>query len=167
MKSFNILLAYFILISPLYCTSLCAQDGGSEEVNSSKSVFGESFELSNIKTGSSAVEVFEHLDGSDTAEMQLQAQVVSVCQVKGCWMVLDLDGGTQARVTFKDYGFFVPIDILGKEVMVKGVAQMSEVSEKDRKHYARDAGQSEEEISHIVGAEKTYSLIADGVVVKD
>ena len=47
--------------------------------------------------------------------MQLQAQVASVCQVKGCWMVLDLGGGTQARVTFKDYGFFVPMDIVGKE----------------------------------------------------
>ncbi|MGI9545881.1 MAG: DUF4920 domain-containing protein [Flavobacteriaceae bacterium] len=167
MKSFNILLAYIVLIAIPYCSNLRAQDSGSDEVSSSEMVFGESFELSDIKNDSAAVEVFDRLEGSEVTEVQLQAEVLNVCQVKGCWMVLDLDGGVQARVTFKDYGFFVPMDIVGKEVIVHGLAQMSEISEDDRKHYAKDAGQPEEEINRIVGSEKTYSLIADGVVVRD
>ena len=50
----------------------------------------------------------------------LTATVAEVCQVKGCWMIL-LDGDTKVRVTFKDYGFFMPKDLAGAKVVVEGV----------------------------------------------
>ena len=50
---------------------------------------------------------------------------------------------------FKDYGFFMPTDAAGKEVIVDGKAFVNEVSVADLKHYAEDAGKSPEEIAKI------------------
>ena len=80
-------------------------------------------------------------------------------------MDLELEDSQTARITFKDYGFFVPTDIEGKEVFVSGVATISEIDEATRKHYASDAGLSEEEINKISGSEKTYSMVANGVII--
>ena len=41
--------------------------------------------------------------------VKIEGQVTEVCQAKGCWMIL-VDGETYARVTFENYGFFVPIE---------------------------------------------------------
>jgi len=41
--------------------------------------------------------------------MKIEGKITEVCQAKGCWMVV-VDGDTYARVTFKDYGFFVPTE---------------------------------------------------------
>ena len=79
-------------------------------------------------------------------------------------MELDLEDGQKARITFKDYAFFVPTDLEGKEVLVSGQATISEVDEATRKHFAEDAGLSEEEIKKITGSTKTYSMVADGVI---
>jgi hypothetical protein len=39
------------------------------------------------------------------------------------------------RVTFKDYGFFVPVDSAGASARVEGVVQVKELSEATAKHY--------------------------------
>jgi len=39
-------------------------------------------------------------------------------------------------VRFKDYGFFMPLDASGKEVIVAGKAFVTEVSVADLKHYS-------------------------------
>ena len=44
-------------------------------------------------------------------------------------MVLELTNGQQARVTFKDYGFFVPGYLVGKEVLVSGKAHVDVISD--------------------------------------
>ena len=41
------------------------------------------------------------------------ARVEKVCQKKGCWMGLR-NKNQKLRVVFRDYGFFVPTDIIGK-----------------------------------------------------
>jgi len=69
-------------------------------------------------------------------------------------------------VKFKDYGFFVPKDIDGEEVIINGKAFVNEVSVEEQRHYAKDAGQSEEEIAAITKPKKTYSFEADGVLLK-
>ena len=47
--------------------------------------------------------------------LKLTGEVGSVCQKAGCWMILR-DGETTARITFKDYSFFVPKNIGGKKI---------------------------------------------------
>lgn len=46
--------------------------------------------------------------------------VQRACNRKGCWMELGRQGGPSCRVTFKDYGFFVPTDSAGAKARVQG-----------------------------------------------
>ena len=110
---------------------------------------------------------YQSLKAGDTLNLKMTAKVDEVCQMKGCWMTLNLEDGNQVRVTFKDYGFFVPKDIAGKEVIVNGKAFVEETSVKDQKHFAEDAGKSPEEIAAITAPKLTYSFEADGVLIKD
>ncbi len=104
----------------------------------------------------------------DKPEMptKVQGTVASVCKVKGCWMEVKTDEGKTMRVTFKDYGFFVPKDIVGKQVVFEGVAQQTTTSVAELKHYAEDAGKSKAEIAKITQPEKALTFVADGVIVK-
>ena len=92
-------------------------------------------------------------------------KVVSVCQEKGCWMKVEKAGGETMMVKFKDYGFFMPKDIVGKEVVLDGDASVKETSVKQLKHYASDAGKSKEEISKITIPKKELIFTAKGVLV--
>lgn len=104
----------------------------------------------------------------DTIETTLLATVDEVCQKKGCWMTLhDQAGGEEMMVRFKDYGFFVPKDIGGRQVLVEGKAFLSMTSVEDLKHYAEDAGKSEEEINQITEPRKELSFEATGVKLLD
>ena len=92
-------------------------------------------------------------------------KVVSVCQEKGCWMKIERPGAEPMMVKFKDYGFFMPKDIVGKEVVLDGEAAIKETSVKQLKHYAGDAGKSKEEISKIKAPKKELIFTAKGVLV--
>lgn len=110
---------------------------------------------------------FEGMNVGDTLNTKMVAKVDAVCQAKGCWMTLNLENGEQVMVKFKDYGFFVPKDIAGKEVIVNGLAFVEEVSVDEQQHYAEDAGKSAEEIAAITAPKKTFSFEADGVLIKN
>ena len=90
------------------------------------------------------------------------AEVVDVCSAKGCWLSLK-DGDSELRVTFKDYGFFVPSSLKGRTVRIQGVLREEVIPEADRKHYAEDAGASDEEIAAITGDVKEFTFEATGV----
>ncbi len=92
-------------------------------------------------------------------------KVLSVCQEKGCWMKIEKANGETMMVKFKDYGFFMPKNIVGKEVVVDGEATVTETSVKQLKHYAGDAGKSKEEISQIKKPKKELIFTAKGVLV--
>lgn len=92
-------------------------------------------------------------------------KVASVCMEKGCWMKVEKSSGETVMVKFKDYGFFMPKDIVGKEVVLDGEATIKETSVKQLKHYAQDAGKSKEEISKIKAPKKELIFVAKGVLV--
>jgi len=92
-------------------------------------------------------------------------KVVAVCQEKGCWMKIENAGGEAMMVKFKDYAFFMPKDIVGKEVVLDGEATVKQTSVKQLKHYAGDAGKSKEEISKITIPKKEMIFTAKGVLV--
>jgi Domain of unknown function (DUF4920) len=98
---------------------------------------------------------------------RVSGTVESVCQAKGCWMKINMDNGQTMRVTFKDYGFFVPKDIAGKTVVFEGEAQMKTTSVAELKHYAEDAGKAKEEIAKITEPKHELTFVADGVIVKN
>ncbi|MFI1743530.1 DUF4920 domain-containing protein [Thalassobellus sediminis] len=109
---------------------------------------------------------YKTMVAGDSINSKMIAKVNSVCQAKGCWMRLDLEDGTEVMVKFKDYGFFMPKDITGKEVIINGKAFVEEVSVDEQRHYAEDIGKTKEEIALITKPKRTYSFEADGVLLK-
>ena len=129
--------------------------------------FGEKITADNSLTAEEMKQEFASLKVGDTIEAKFTTNVNSVCKMKGCWMTLDLpETDEDPMVKFKDYGFFVPKDIEGEEVIVEGIAFIEETSVEDQKHYAEDAGKTEEEIEAISEPSKSYGFLASGVLLK-
>jgi Domain of unknown function (DUF4920) len=107
------------------------------------------------------------MSGQDKMEARVTGTVESVCQAKGCWMKVNLDNGQTMRVTFKDYGFFVPKDIAGKTVVFEGEAKIKTTPVAELRHYAEDAKKSKEEIEKITEPKQELTFVAEGVIVKN
>ena len=107
------------------------------------------------------------LSEQDSVMTQVKGKVLEVCQAKGCWMTIAISEQEHMRVSFKDYGFFVPKDLSGKTVVMKGKAKVSTTDVATLKHLAADAGKSEEEINQIMEEEESLQFRAEGVTVID
>jgi hypothetical protein len=110
---------------------------------------------------------FKSLKAGDTLTVKFASKINEVCSKKGCWMKLDLTDGTETMVRFKDYGFFMPLDANGREVIVNGKAFVKETSVDELRHYAEDAGKSKEEIALITESKVEFAFEADGVLMKE
>ncbi|MGY8915185.1 MAG: DUF4920 domain-containing protein [Flavobacteriales bacterium] len=166
MKSFNILLVLIVVI-------VSCKDKKSTPVKSETTIetvnyvsYGDEFQSVGAISPSEMWESYEGLTISDTISSKFTASVTEVCQAKGCWMKLKLEDGQEAMVRFKDYVFFMPKNIAGKEVVVNGRAFVEQQSIEDQKHFAKDAGKSEAELALIIEPKKTYSFEANGVLIK-
>ena len=102
------------------------------------------------------------LDTVPSANVLIESKVDKVCVVKGCWMALT-NARDDVRVTFKDYGFFVPASIIGKTVLVEGTLEKVVMSLEDTKHYVKDAGGDP---STVTQPRTEYRIVASGVSVK-
>ena len=66
----------------------------------------------------------------------VEGTIKTVCQKKGCWMeVQPAPDSLGVRVTFKDYGFFVPTDAAGYAVRCEGKVKVETMSKEDADHY--------------------------------
>ena len=61
----------------------------------------------------------------------VSARIGEVCQKKGCFFIAR-DGDVVVRVTFKDYGFFIPTDSGGKRATFAGVIERVDVTPEQR-----------------------------------
>mgnify|MGYP005844384751 CR=1 FL=1 len=107
----------------------------------------------------------ERMVGVDSLEIKLEGTINASCKKKGCWMKMDIGGGDELRISFKDYGFFVPKDLNGETAIIEGVAKMETISIDDLKHLAEDAGKSEEEIAAITEPKTELVYEATGVLI--
>lgn len=65
----------------------------------------------------------------------VEGTIESVCQKKGCWMTLEpVEGRMPMRVTFHNYGFFVPKDAAGLRVRAEGKIKVTTLSREDVEH---------------------------------
>lgn len=151
---FKLLGTFFLVVS--LALAAAAQDGTQ--------YFGEKI---SDKEALPAHQFLQHMSQVAETETALEAKVNNVCQMKGCWMTLDMGNGQEVMVRFKDYGFFVPIDVAGKTAVVAGRAYVDTVSVETLRHYAEDAGKPQAEIDAITQPEERVSFIADGVIIKE
>ena len=165
MKGFNIFLV--ILSVAFSCTAQTNQSQNHlDSTNEQFMSFGDKIDLDNTQTTAEITERYQNMKTVDTLQTKFTAKVKEVCKVKGCWMKLELVNGEEVMVRFKGYGFFMPPDIDGKEVVLNGLAYVEEMSVADRKHFAKDGGMSQDQIDAISTPKMTYSFEANGVLVK-
>lgn len=108
------------------------------------------------------------MDGVDTLKTKVEGTINETCQMKGCWMTMAIADGSQMRVKFKDYGFFVPTEgAEGKTAVIEGMAFTDTISVDHLKHLAEDEGKSEEEIAAISEPEIGLNFEAHGVIIRN
>ena len=97
----------------------------------------------------------------------LEGKIVQTCPKKGCWVRMKVSESDTLMVRFKDYGFFVPKEGMEKKkVIVKGKAFMDTMSVEILRHYAEDAGSSEQEILKITEPKYIVNFLAAGVLIE-
>lgn len=145
----------------------CNSQSKPTATDDSGTYFGEKFEAENIV---SFDQLMERIKKEEEVEAIVSGKVESVCQAKGCWMNLVSPTGKsdgELFVKFKDYGFFMPLDIAGREVVMRGRAYKEETTVEELRHYAEDEGKSKEEIMKITEPVVELKFMADGVLLKN
>ena len=137
-----------------------------QEIAVSYQSFGDEITDKSVLTYSEMMKRYNDLKVGDTLNVKFASEVKEVCKKKGCWMKMDM-GEKEAMVRFKDYGFFMPDDIEGQEVIVEGKAYIEEMSVDDQRHYAEDGGKSKEEIAAITEPKRTLAFEAHGVLIPE
>ncbi|MCU0622104.1 MAG: DUF4920 domain-containing protein [Gemmatimonadales bacterium] len=83
------------------------------------------------------------------------------CTAKGCWMQLAPEAGAGGvRVTFKDYGFFIPTDSKGKRVRAIGVFDTKQHSAKHAEHLVAEGATL---VRNADGTATEVTFVASGV----
>lgn len=98
-------------------------------------------------------------------EAVVKGKVTDVCEKKGCWLTIETEDKDQFFVKMKDYAFFVPTALKGKNVILEGTAEMKTISVDEQKHYAEDAKKSAEEIAKITKPAEEIRFVASGIKV--
>lgn len=109
------------------------------EVTATHEIFG-----SALPEGGTPLSLAELMDDNEKyldQEVLVETRIAKVCQKKGCFFVAQ-QGASTARVTFKDYGFFIPTDSGGKQVTLVGTLSRKAVSAEQAEHYAKDLGET-------------------------
>ena len=163
----NVLLVVFALFFLASCKNDKAKklnnDVEKEEV--SYLSFGDKIEANNVISKEEMAEKYKSLKEGDTINVKFASKINTVCKSKGCWMNLDLGEEQESFVKFKDYGFFMPLNSDGREVIVNGKAFVNTTSVQELRHFAEDAGKTEEQIAEITEPKYTLSFEADGVLM--
>ena len=128
--------------------------------------FGKEISKDNILTKEALFKEYKNLNKGDTLLVTYASKINDVCSKKGCWMKNDLGEGNEIMVRFKDYGFFMPLDSKGSNVIVEGKAYVTEISVEELQHYAEDAGKTKAEIEAITTPEYTYAFMSNGVLIE-
>ena len=114
------------------------------EVTDTHETFGAAMPAAAEPVSLSAL-VAQHADYADKS-IVVEARVSKVCQKKGCFFIAR-DGATTVRVSFKDYSFFVPTDISGKQVTLVGELRQVELSEDQVAHFQEDMGSADASVA--------------------
>lgn len=152
----------FVILLTLSCKSTSK----TAMISDAKNTFGEDFKIKNVLTHD---QLIAKLKSGKEVEAQVEGKVESVCQAKGCWMNIVSEKNQKSDkvfVKFHNYGFFMPLDLAGKSIVMNGKGFVEETSVDELRHYAEDEGKSKEEIEKITKPRIEYKFMATGVKVK-
>ena len=145
-----------ILVSPMIILFYLPQNKSN--------YFGEIFSITDLNEYN---KINNETSDFDKKDVKIEGKILSSCPMKGCWMKIKADQDT-ILVRFKDYWFFVPKNgIEGGKAIVNGKISVEKLSVKQLRHYAEDAGKSQEEINLIKDPQVSLTFLADGVYIKN
>lgn len=111
--------------------------------------------------------VFELAQSGPVENVILDGVITQTCAKKGCWMDVKMSESDTMMVRFKDYDFFVPIEgAEGLRTVFHGIAKIDTISVELLRHYAEDAGETEDKIMQITESRLVLEFIADGVLIE-
>jgi hypothetical protein len=125
--------------------------------NATSETFGTQFD-----SQSKALSLSEVMNATESYQAEpflLQTEIAKVCQKKGCFFIAR-DAGHAVRVSFKDYGFFIPTDASGKTVLLQGELVAKNVTDKQAAHFNKDLGEG---ASLTKGP--TFEIVASGITI--
>lgn len=100
-------------------------------------------------------------------DVVVDGKVRANCTNKGCWMELagDLDpAAAGCRVTFKDYGFFVPVNSRGASARVEGQVAVKTIAAPEVAHLEGEGGHFPVKLAD--GSAREVRIVASGVELR-
>lgn len=146
--------------------STAENEDATEVMKLADNQFGEAIDAEGAISYTS---LLDQMQSGDSLAVKVKGKVEAVCQAKGCWMniVAEQPDAEEMMVKFKDYGFFVPKDIAGREVVMEGYAFREVTPVDELQHLAKDAGKPQEEIDQITEPKVELKFLASGVLLLD
>ena len=107
-------------------------------------------------------QVLDNPDAYTKETVVVEGVIAASCTRKGCWMQLapDAEGAASVRVTFKDYGFFIPLEAKGMKARAEGVAVVKTLSKADADHLEEEGAKLTRKED---GTALEVSFVANGV----
>ncbi len=105
----------------------------------------------------------------DESDITVSGVITEVCTHQGCWLRLKdpkNPGAGDLFVKTKDHAFLVPRNAHGRNAVVHGRCESSEMSVADQKHYAEEAGRSAQEIAKITQPKRMITFHADSILIE-
>ncbi len=167
MKITGVLVSAF-LVSVLFVSTVLAGSVSTDvlklsepvEMGSNHEVFGDP--MPNKSPGLSLSDLIEQKQSHLGKEVRVSAKIAQVCQAKGCFFIA-MEGEKWARITFRDYGFFVPTDAANSLVLIEGIFSEVQLSGAQAHHYQTDLGSSSRVAADNFSPE--YSIVASSVLI--
>ena len=105
--------------------------------------------------------VLENPEAYTKEAVVVEGVIAAACTRKGCWMQLaPAEGKDSVRVTFKDYGFFIPLDAKGMKARAEGVTEVKTLSKAEADHLAEEGAKLTRKED---GTAIEVSFVANGV----
>jgi len=109
-------------------------------------------------------EVVSNPDKYAKESVLLEGVIDTACERKGCWMQLAAQkDGPGLRVTFKDYGFFIPLDARGMKARAEGVVSVKTLTKEESEHLESEGAKLSRSAD---GTAREISFVASGVELR-
>ena len=149
-----------------FSASLLFSCGGNKSENDI--VLGKSYGPVNVDTADAmnVKAMLEAFDGKKGEQaFTFLAPIDEVCSKAGCWINVDKGNGETFMVRFKDHFTIPPKTKIGTQAYLHGIAYMDTISVELLRHFAEDAGKSQEEIEKITKPAFELGFEADGITL--
>lgn len=152
---------FLSIVAALLLIASCGMKG--ESSSHSKSYGPEKVDLSKAMSTEEMVADFNK--NQQSKDYTFHGNINKVCQSAGCWISVEQADGSSFMVRFKDH-FTIPTNTeLGQQAYMHGTAYMDTVSVAMQKHFAEDAGKSQDEIDQITEPKYVFGFMADGITL--